>query len=162
MVRCSTCNVFHMRKICRFFYCCAWFDTAVSKRQEVRWCSFDWSFPLSIGNVWESTIDRAISIHSCSYFIWNRYCPNHRRILPNFLLFVWFDTVEINRLPCSNNKIYDDAIFTDGLRYQLTMFEVCILIGLSRLLDTHITYEIFTGNWHHAGIDPSCRTVVKR
>ena len=24
MVRCITCNVFHMRKFCRFFYCLAW------------------------------------------------------------------------------------------------------------------------------------------
>ena len=27
MVRSITCNVFHMRQICRFFYCLAWFDT---------------------------------------------------------------------------------------------------------------------------------------
>ena len=27
MVRCITCNVFHMRKFCRFFYCLAWSET---------------------------------------------------------------------------------------------------------------------------------------
>ena len=32
--------------------------------------------------------------------------------------------------------------YEDRFRYQLTMFEVCILRGLSRLLDTHIAYEI--------------------
>ena len=37
---------------------------------------------------------------------------------------------------------YDDAVFDDRFRYQLTMFEVCILIGLTRLLDTHVAYEI--------------------
>ena len=26
MVSCITCNVFHMRQFCRFFYCLAWFD----------------------------------------------------------------------------------------------------------------------------------------
>ena len=115
---------------------------SVSKRQDIRWCRFRWSIPLSNAYVLESIIDRVISTPSCSYCIWNRYCQNHRRILPNILLFVWFDTVEFNRLPCSNNKISDDAIFTDRFRYQLTMIDVCIWIGLFRLLNTHITYEI--------------------
>ena len=48
----------------------------------------------------------AISILSCSYCICNRYCQNHSSIIPNFLLFAWFDTLEFNGLPCSNNKIY--------------------------------------------------------
>ena len=38
--------------------------------------------------------------------------------------------------------MYDGVVFDDRLRYQLTMLEVYILIGLSRLLDTHIAYEI--------------------
>ena len=38
--------------------------------------------------------------------------------------------------------MYDDVIFDDRFRNQLTMFEVVILIGLSRLLDTHVAYEI--------------------
>ena len=115
---------------------------AVSKRQDSRWCRFRWSIPLSIDYVWESAIDRVIFTPLCSYCIWGRYCQNHRSILPNFLLFVLFDTVDFNRLPCLNNKIYDDAIFADHFRYQLTMFEVCILIGLCRLHDSHITYEL--------------------
>ena len=45
------------------------------------------------------------------------------------------------------------------------MFEVCILIGLSRLLDTDLAYEmdiknITTGNWLRARNHLSCRTVV--
>ena len=67
---------------------------------------------------------------------------NHRRILPNFLLFVLFHTVVFNRLPCPNDKTYDDMIFANRFRYQLTMFEVSVLLGLSRLLDTHTAYEI--------------------
>ena len=43
-------------------------------------------------------MDRVISTPICSYCIQSRYCQNHRRILPNFLLFVWFDTVKCN--PC--------------------------------------------------------------
>ena len=32
MVRCITCNVFHMRKFCRFFYCLAWSETVEFNR----------------------------------------------------------------------------------------------------------------------------------
>ena len=114
---------------------------AVSKQQNVRWCGFRWLIPLSIDFVWISRIDMAISTSSCSYCTWNRYCQNYRSILPNFLLFAWFDTIEFNRLPWSNNKMYNDAVFADRFRYQLTMFENPLLIGLSRLRDTHIAYE---------------------
>ena len=62
--------------------------------------------------------------------------------------------------------MYDDGVYADRFRYQLTMFEVFILIWLSRLLDTHVAYDIAiqkitTGNWLDAGKDLSCRTVVK-
>ena len=85
----------------------------------------------------------------------------HRSILPYFLLFAGSGTAEFNRLPCSNNKIYDDVFFVDRFRYQLTMFHVCILIGLFRFIYTQIAYEIVTqkittGNWHDAGHDISC------
>ena len=38
--------------------------------------------------------------------------------------------------------MYDDEIFHDRFRYPWTMFEVCAMIWLSRLLYTHIAYEI--------------------
>ena len=77
---------------------------------------------------------------SCSYCIWNRYSQNHRSILPNFLLFAWFDTLEFNRQPCSNNKIYYDADFADRFRYQLAMFGIRVLKWLSWLHHAHIAY----------------------
>ena len=40
--------------------------------------------------------------------------------------------------------MYDDAVFADRFRYQLTMFGIAVLIGLSRLLRPHIPYEIDT------------------
>ena len=82
----------------------------------------------------------AISILSCSYCICNRYLQNHRSILSNLLLFAWFDTREFNRLPCSNNKIYDDADFADRFRYQLAMFGIRVLIWLPWVLHAHIAY----------------------
>ena len=66
-------------------------------------------------------------------------------ILPIFFYcLAWFDTVEFNRLPCSNNEMYDDAVFADRFRYHLTMFGIHVLIGLSRLLRGHIAYETDT------------------
>ena len=82
----------------------------------------------------------AISILSCTCCICNRYWQNHRSILPNFLLFAWFDTLEFNRLSCSNNKIYDDEDCADQFRYQLATIGILVLIWLSLLLHAHIAY----------------------
>ena len=84
----------------------------------------------------------AISTRSCSYCIWNRYCQKCGSILSNFLLLEWFDTLEFNRLPCSNNKMNDDAGFACRFRNHLTIFGIRLLVGLSRLLHAHIAYEI--------------------
>ena len=70
---------------------------AVSKQRDVRWYGFRYSIPISIGYLWNACIDMAISTPSCSYCMWNRYWQNRRSILPNFLLFAWFDTLELNR-----------------------------------------------------------------
>ena len=61
-----------------------------------------------------------------------------------FYCLARFDTVEFNRMPCPISKIYDDAVFADRFRYQLTMFGTRVLIGLSRLIHTHIACEIDT------------------
>ena len=159
MVRCITCNVVHMRKFCRFFYCLAWSETVefnrlpCPKQRDVRWCGFRYSIPISIGYVWNSRIDMAISILPCSYCICNRYWQNHRSILPNFLLLPWFDTLEFNSLPCSNNRIYDDADFAFRFRYQLAMFG--ILIWLSWLLHAHIIYIYNRWCQNHCSIQPN-------
>ena len=120
------------------------FSSIVCRVQTTRWymMRIRWSIPLSIGYVWNYSVDMAISTPSCTYSIWNRYWQNHRSILPNLLLFPWFDTPELNRLPCPNNKMYDDAVFAHRFRYQLTMFGIQLFIWLSRLLHAHIAYEI--------------------
>ena len=113
----------------------------MSKQQDIRRCGFYWFYSAINCLCWNSRIDRAISTTSCSYCIWYRYRQNHRSILPNFLLFAWFDTLEFNRLPCSNKMMYDDAVFADRFCYQLTMFGIRLLIGLSRLHHALIKYE---------------------
>ena len=42
--------------------------------------------------------------------------------------------------------MYDDAVFAGRIRYELTMFGIYLLTGLSRLLHAHIAYEIDTSN----------------
>ena len=125
--------------VCLIWY--AWIkSSAMFKQQDIRWYGFRYSIPLSNDYVWNSCIDMAISILSCLHCICNRYRQNHRSILPNILLFAWFDTLKCNRLPYSNNKIYDDADFADRFRYQLATFGIRVLIWLSWLLHAHIAY----------------------
>ena len=78
----------------------------------------------------------------------------------------WFDAVEFNCLPRPNDKMYDDEVFPVRFRYQLTMFQIRILIGLSRHLHGHIAYEIVlpkitTDNMHDVRNDLRCRIVLK-
>ena len=40
--------------------------------------------------------------------------------------------------------MYDDAVLAERFRYQLTMFGIREVIGLSRLVHTNIAYEIVT------------------
>ena len=69
----------------------------------------------------------------------------HMRQFSRFLYcLAWFDTVEFNRLPCPNNKMYDDAVFASRFHYQLIMFEIRELIWLSRFFHAHIAYVIDT------------------
>ena len=137
----------------------------VSKRLNVWWCSFRRSIPLFIDYVWESSIDRAIKSASFSYCKLNRYCQNHRSILPIFLYFAWIDTVEYSRLSCSNNNIYENIVFADRFRYSLTMFGVCIDMAIPIIRYRYCIWnnyiKITTGKWHDVGNDRSCRTVVK-
>ena len=145
MVRCIACHVLHMRQFCRFLYCVAWFDTVEFNRlpcpNNKIYDDTDFAYRFRYQLAMFGIRVLTILTLSCSYCICNRYWQNHRCILPNFLLFAWFDTLEFNCLPSSNNKICDDAVFADRFRYHWTMFGMGILIRLSRLLNTHIAYE---------------------
>ena len=125
-----------------WLYTVAFQSTAEYKRQDVRWCSFRWSIPLSIGYFSESGMDRIISTPSCSYCIWNRFYRNHRRILPNFLLL--YDYLRMNSIACRVQTITCTMmlfLLIDSVIHCLC-FEMCVLIWLSRLIYTHIAYEI--------------------
>ena len=71
----------------------------------------------------------------------------HMRQFCRFLYcLAWPDTGEFNRLPCPKNQMYDDAVFANGVHYQLAMFGIRILIWLSWLLHAHIAYITDCGN----------------
>ena len=147
MVHCITCNVTYAAILPIFIlFWMIWYcriqSTALFNERDVRWCGFRYSIPLSIDYVWKSCIYMDIPTPSCSYCIWNRHCQNHRSIFPNFLLFPWFDTLEWNRLSCSNSKVHDDTVFADRFRCQLTMFGIPVLIWLSRFFHAQIAYVV--------------------
>ena len=71
-------------------------------------------------------------------------CVPYAEILQIFYCLAWFDTVEFNRLPCPNDKMYDDVVFANRFRYQLVIFWNWILIELSRFLHAHIACDIDT------------------
>ena len=79
----------------------------------------------------------------------------------------WRESVEINRLQSPNDKMYDDDVFAGRFRYQLVMFEMRILIILSRILHGHIACEIVipkitTVKLHDVLNDLGCMTVCTR
>ena len=132
--------------ICRFLYCLAWFDTVefnrlpcpnnkmhddtvFADRFPCQLSKFRIRILIGLSRIFHDHI--AYKIDSAK---------NDRSILSNFLFFAWFDTLEFNRLPCSNIKMYDDAVFADRLRNRLTRFGIVVLIELSRLIHTHIPF----------------------
>ena len=50
------------------------------------------------------------------------------------------DLIRLTLIVChvQTTKMYDDAVFADRFRYQLTMFGIAVLVGQSRLLRAHI------------------------
>ena len=70
-------------------------------------------------------------LHTCYVYHMRQFCRF-------FYCLAGFDTVEFNCLRVQENEKYDDAVFADRFRGQLTMFTMRVLIGLSRLLHAHI------------------------
>ena len=80
----------------RMIWYCRIKSPAVSKEQDMQWCCFRWSIPLSIDYVWNSSIDCAISTPSCSYCIWSRWCQNHSKHSAEFpiVCIIWYGWIQ--------------------------------------------------------------------
>ena len=64
--------------------------------------------------------------------------------------------VEYNSLPCSSYKLYDDEVIAGRFRFQLSVFEMLMLMGLSRILSSHVAYICGKGS-----TALPCRTSLK-
>ena len=145
MDRCITYNVFHLRQFCRFFYGLAWYDTVEFNRLP---CPNNKMYddavladliPQSIGYVWNSSFDRAISTPSFSYCIW----IDTAKIIAAFLrityfFMIWYRWIQSYAMVKQQGVRWDG--FDNRFRYHLTTFEVFVLIELYRLVHTHIEY----------------------
>ena len=146
MVRCSTCNVFHSRQLCRFLYCLLRFvmlNSIDSRVQSIRYTMIKLSLIDSVFN-WLRL--KCVSTHRDNYHAHIVYKIATAKITADFRrishCLAWFHTVEFNCLPHPNDKIYDDKLSADRFRYQLTMCEIRELVKLSPRLHAHIAYEI--------------------
>ena len=81
---------------------------------------------------------KSFVLHSSLHYV---QCVPYTSIVQIFLLFIMICKVEFNRLPCPDNEKCDDAVFADIFRYQLTMFGIRVLLGVSPFLHAHIAYE---------------------
>ena len=148
MVRCITCNVWHLRQFCRFLYCLAWFHTVEFNR-----------LPCSNNKICDDADFAArfryqLDMFGIRVLIWLSwllhahiaYITDGAMIIAAFcrISYCLHDLIRLDSIVgyVQNNDMYDDMVFNDRFWYQLTMFEVCIFTGLSRLLCTHIAYEI--------------------
>ena len=143
MDRCTTYNVFHLRQFCRFFYGLAWFDTVEFNRlpcpNNKMYAILADLIPQSIGYVWNSSFDTAISTPSFSYCIWIDTAKIIAALLRiTYFVMIWYRWIQLYAIVKQQDVRWCD--FDDRFRYQFNLFEVFILIELYRLLDTHIAY----------------------
>ena len=139
MVRCITCNVFHMRKFCRFFYCLAWSETVEFNRLP---CP---NYEMYGDAVFAIRFRYQLAIFGMRVLIWlSRLLHVHIAYEINtdkiIAAFFWISYCLLDLIQTTRYTMMHD--FADRFRYHLTMFGMCILIRLSRLLNTHIAYEI--------------------
>ena len=133
MVRCITCNVLHMRNFCRFLHCLARFDTVEFNRLL---CP---DKEMYHNAVFADRFRYQLAMFGNRVLIWLSwllhahiaYITDGAKIIAAFCEFpivcmILYGWIQCRR--CSNNKMYDDVGFDDRFRYQLTMYEVCILI----------------------------------
>ena len=89
----------------------AWLKpSAMFKQQDVRWCDFRWSILISIGYVWNSCIDRAISTSWYSYCILNSHIKK-----PPLVIGLMRETISHAGL-WWNASLDGDSRYMDGRR----------------------------------------------
>ena len=148
MVRCITCNVFRMRKFGRFLYCLVWSETVEFK-----------CLPCPNNEMYGDAVF-AIRFQYQLAIFWMRvliWLPRllHARIAceidTDIIIAAFFrisycllDLIRLNSLVCHDQTtrytIMQFSLIDSAIIWHI--FGMCILIRLSRLLNTHISYEI--------------------
>ena len=145
--------MFHKQQFCRCFNYLAWFNTFEFNRllcpndnmYDDEICADRFRYPFAMcGSRLLIGLSRLHHAHIAYEIDTVKMIAAFCRIS---YLFVWFYTVEFNRLPCPNDKMYDDAAFDVRFRYPFTMFWNRVLTALFRLLHAHIAYEINTSQF---------------
>ena len=101
------------------------YNTRKVRRAAGIWKICCWIYFIAWTNHGCIVIRKLFVLHDSLHYVqWVPYAA----ILQMFLLFTIFYTVEFNCLSCANNKMYDNAVFADRFRHQLTMFGNRILL----------------------------------
>ena len=173
MVRCSTCNVFHMRQFCRFFYCLAWSDTV---EFNCRPCLNDkmdddadfvdqFHYQLTIfGNRVLIGLSRILRGHIANELYTAKIIAEFCRIF-----YCLYDLIRFNSIVCHVQTTRCTMIYIFRWSIQMPIDYVwCLLIdrAISTLRYSYCIWNSYikkntTANRHDAGNDLSCRAVVK-
>ena len=147
MVRCITCNVFQMRQFCRFFNCLAWYVVIEFNRKpcpnnttyddalfadRFRYLLTMFGIRMLIG------LSRLIHAHVA-------YETDGAKIIAALCRIsdCLHDLIRLNAIICHVERARCMMMWFSMMHSDINwlMFEVCILIGLYLLLDTHIAYK---------------------
>ena len=148
MVRCITSNVFHMRHFCRFFYCLSWFNTIEFNRMP---CPNN---KMHDDAVFADRFRYLLTMFETPVLIWlSRLLHAHivyeidtAKIIEAFIRISYCldDLIRWNSFVCHVQRARCTIMWFLVIDSDINwlMFKACILIGLSRLIGTHIVYEI--------------------
>ena len=139
---------------------------AVSKRHDVRWCSFRWSLLLSIVYVRNSVfigLSRILHAH-ISYETDTAKSSQHSAEFP-IVCMIWYGWIQSPAV-----SIRPDVRWC-SFRWSISLsidYVWCVYTDRAISTPRYSYYicntytKIITGNWHDTGNDLSCRTIVKR
>ena len=155
MVRCITCNVFHMRQFCRFFYYLAWLYTAElnrlscpnNKMYDDAFFADQLRYQLTMFEIREVVelsrlVHANIAYEIVTTIIIAAFCR---------ISYCLHDMIRMNSIVCHVKRARCMMVRFSMIDSDINwlMFEVCILIGLSLLLDTPIAYKYLDNTSPH-------------
>ena len=147
MDRCITCNAFHMWKFRKFLYCLAWFDTGEfnrlprpnNKMHDDTVFADRFRYQLTMFEIREVIgLFRLVHANIAYKIVTTKIIAAFCRIS-----YCLHDLIRMNLIVCRVKRARRMMVWFSMIDSDISwlMFEVCILIGLSLLLDTPIAYK---------------------